>query len=139
MQLHPSDKEAVNRDEVIKILNQTGVVGLGAQWDGDGGQPKRFANDVKIGDIILIISNGPLALVEVISDCYENKGDNVWFDLVRKVKLISWDAYSYKERFKKIFKENWNADLFVSTTIQTANKSKFIKFWHQEMNEKKTN
>ncbi|WP_194240559.1 hypothetical protein [Acinetobacter portensis] len=83
MQIHPSDKEAVNRSEAKRIILESGVIGLGNQWPNDRGQPQKFKTNVKVGDVVLIRSDGPLALVKVISECYDNVDNSVWFDLVR--------------------------------------------------------
>lgn len=51
MQLHPGDREAVNRNEVKKILKEKGVIGLGDQWPNDGGQPQKFQKEIRVGDV----------------------------------------------------------------------------------------
>ena len=105
MQLHPGDREAVNRNEVKKILKEKGVIGLGDQWPNDGGQPQKFQKEIRIGDVVLIRSDGPLALVKIISDCYQNSDNSVWFDLVRnrwKVVYIKKSLISIIRRVGRI-------------------------------------
>lgn len=131
MQLHPSDSQAVNRDEAKRILLEKGVIGLGAQWENDRGQPQKFEKEVKVGDVVLIRSDGPLALVKVLSDCYNNQDNSVWFDLVRKVEILSLEGNFYKVQFKKKFNSNWNDSLYLPTTIEVANNSAFINFWYK--------
>ena len=131
MQLHPSDSQAVNRDEVKRILLEKGVIGLGVQWENDRGQPQKFEKEVKVGDVVLIRSDGPLALVKVLSNCYNNQDNSVWFDLIRKVEILSLEGNFYKVQFKKKFNSNWNDSLYLPTTIEVANNSAFINFWYK--------
>ena len=131
MQLHPSDSQAVNRDEVKRILLEKGVIGLGVQWENDRGQPQKFEKEVKVGDVVLIRSDGPLALVKVLSNCYNNQDNSVWFDLIRKVEILSLEGNFYKVQFKKKFNSNWYNSLYLPTTLEVANNSAFINFWYK--------
>ena len=131
MQLHPSDSQAVNRDEVKRILLEKGVIGLGVQWENDRGQPQKFEKEVKVGDVVLIRSDGPLALVKVLSNCYNNQDNSVWFDLIRKVEILSLEGNFYKVQFKKKFNSNWYDSLYLPTTLEVANNSAFINFWYK--------
>ncbi len=131
MQLHPSDSQAINRDEVKRILLEKGVIGLGVQWENDRGQPQKFEKEVKVGDVVLIRSDGPLALVKVLSNCYNNQDNSVWFDLIRKVEILSLEGNFYKVQFKKKFNSNWHDSLYLPTTIEVANNSAFINFWYK--------
>lgn len=137
MQLHPNNKDEVNRDEVIKILTDKKIIGLGAQWENDRGQPQKFSDEINIGDIVLIRSDGPLALVKVTGKCIENDKDDVWFELIRKIEVISLEGDLFKKQFKEQFKSNWNDSLYLPTTIEGANNSTFIKFWYQTVKDKK--
>ncbi len=137
MQLHPNNKDEVNRDEVIKILTDKKIIGLGAQWENDRGQPHKFSKEINIGDIVLIRSDGPLALVKVTGKCNENDKDDVWFELIRKIEVISLEGDLFKKQFKEQFKSNWNDSLYLPTTIEGANNSTFIKFWYQTVKNKK--
>lgn len=137
MQLHPNNKDEVNRDEVIKILTDKKIIGLGAQWENDRGQPQKFSEEINIGDIVLIRSDGPLALVKVTGKCIENDKDDVWFELIRKIEVISLEGDLFKKQFKEQFKSNWNDSLYLPTTIEGANNSTFIKFWYQTVKNKK--
>ena len=131
MQLHPSDSQAVNRDEVKRILLEKGIIGLGVQWENDKGQPQKFEKEVKVGDVVLIRSDGPLALVKVLSDCYNNQDNSVWFDIIRKVEILSLEGNFYKVQFKKKFNSNWYDSLYLPTTLEVANNSAFINFWYK--------
>lgn len=131
MQLHPSDSQAVNRDEVKRILLEKGVIGLGVQWENDRGQPQKFEKEVKVGDVVLIRSDGPLALVKVLSNYYNNQDNSVWFDLIRKVEILSLEGNFYKVQFKKKFNSNWYDSLYLPTTLEVANNSAFINFWYK--------
>lgn len=137
MQLHPNNKDEVNRDEVIKILTDKKIIGLGARWENDRGQPQKFSEEINIGDIVLIRSDGPLALVKVTGKCNENDKDDVWFELIRKIEVISIEGDLFKKQFKEQFKSNWNDSLYLPTTIEGANNSTFIKFWYQTVKNKK--
>ncbi len=137
MQLHPNNKDQVNRDEVIKILTDKKIIGLSAQWENDRGQPQKFSDEINIGDIVLIRSDGPLALVKVTGQCIENDKDDVWFEMIRKIEVISPDGDLFKKLFKEQFKSNWNDTLYLPTTIEAANNSTFIKFWYQTVKNKK--
>ena len=136
MQLHPGDREAVNRNEVKKILKEKGVIGLGDQWPNDGGQPQKFQKEIRVGDVVLIRSDGPLALVKIISDCYQNSDNSVWFDLVRKIEILSLEGSLYKKEFNKHYQTSWTDSLYLPKTIEIANNSPFIKFWYQDINGK---
>lgn len=137
MQLHPNNKDEVNRNEVIKILTDKKIIGLGAQWENDRGQPQKFSDEINIGDIVLIRSDGPLALVKVTGKCIEKDKDDVWFELIRKIEVISFEGDLFKKQFKEQFKSNWNDSLYLPTAIEGANNSTFIKFWYQTEKNKK--
>jgi hypothetical protein len=42
MQLHPNDKESLKKEAIVKILKEDAVIGMGAAWDNDRGQPQNF-------------------------------------------------------------------------------------------------
>lgn len=136
MQLHPNNKDEVNRDEVIKIITDKKIIGLGAEWENDRGQPQKFKNEVKTGDIVLIRSDGPVALVKVTGKCIENDKDDVWFELIREIEVISLEGELFKKKFKKNFTKNWNDSLYLPTTIEGANNSPFIQFWYRTVKDK---
>jgi MoxR-like ATPase len=131
-------QQTLNRDEVVKILTEKKIIGLGSEWDNDRGQPQRFSNEIQIGDIVLIRSDGPLALVKVIGKCVENNKDDVWFELIRSIEILSLEGNLFKKLYKKQYQSNWNGSLYLPTTIEGANNSTFIKFWYQTIKNKRT-
>lgn len=69
IQLDPGE-DKLSSEEFKKIVEDISVIGMGDQWDNDGGAPKRFEKEVSVGDIFLIRHRGaPRYLVEVIGDC----------------------------------------------------------------------
>lgn len=129
MQLHPDDQSEITRQDALEIIEKRKMIGMGRSWENDRGQPQKFSSEMKKGDVVLIRSEGPLALVEVTSDCFNNEDDSIWFKLVRNVRLISTKGHYFKEHYKKEKGSNWNEGLYLPTTLETANQSKFIAFW----------
>lgn len=136
MQLHPDDRKEVNRDEVLKIITDKKIIGLGKEWDNDQGQPYKFSNEMKIGDIVLVRSDGPLALVKVTGVCNDNEDKDVWFELKRNIKIISTEGNKFKNSFKKKYNVSWNEAMYLPTTIELANSSRFISYWYNTIKEK---
>ena len=92
--MHPGNRVEFNRARVTRILEETGYVGVG-DWDEGAGKIKQFEEDVKIGDIVLVRSEGPLALVEIVGELeYEAEPNEEldWFQHRRKVKILGWDS-----------------------------------------------
>src|SRR5690554_2773881 len=137
MQLHPGTegRGSYSRADIKEILEKENVIGMGNEWDKDRGQPNLFRKHVKVGDIILIRKDGPLALVEVTSDWYENKNSSVWFEMARKVKVLSTDGATKKQLFSEQNQEKWNDGFFNLNTLQLANNSKFIRAWYMHENQ----
>jgi 5-methylcytosine-specific restriction protein B len=136
MQLHPNNSKDVNQEEVLKIINNKKIIGLGSAWENDRGQPQKFSDEMKVGDVVLIRSDGPLALVKVIGNCEDNEDKDVWFDLKRDIKVISSDSELFKRKFREEFNSNWNDSMYLPTTLETANNSKFVTFWHKTITTK---
>lgn len=134
MQLHPNDKDSWSREDIMKIITDIGVIGLGKSWENDQGQPYHFMHEADIGDIVAIRHNGPLCLVEIVSDCKKNDGEDkledVWFPIYRRVKLLSTDAYKMQNAFAKKYNTGWSTGIFAPATFQSANNWDFIKFWY---------
>lgn len=132
MQLHPGAESgnSYSRADIKDILETHNVIGMGKEWDNNGGQPDLFRNQMKVGDIILIRKNGPLALVEVTSDWYENKDSSIWFEMARKVKTLSFDGEERKGMFDQQQKQRWDDGFYNPRTLQLANNSKFIRTWY---------
>jgi Cdc6-like AAA superfamily ATPase len=132
MQLHPGTegRGSYSRADIKDIIENDNVIGMGKGWDKDRGQPNLFRDHIKVGDIILIRKDGPLALVEVTSHWYENTNRATWFEIVRKVKVLSTDGAEKKQLFSEQNEEKWNDGFFNLNTLQFANNSKFIRTWY---------
>ena len=136
MQLHPGDS-SWDIKEIDNILLKFSVIGMGIEWDNDRGAPSRFRNEVQIGDIFVIRHQGaPRYLVEVTGECKTNEGDNkldVWFELYRKVKILSDKGEYYRDKYHTDTKQRWNDGLFAPTTFQTANNWNFANYWYHDI------
>ena len=138
MQLHPGSNSSFSREDVLKILKQYGVVGMGEAWDNDGGQPRQFAEDMHEGDVIGIREGGFVALVRVTGPCRKNKKQDElnWFHIVRPIEIISEDAAEYIEKYKAETGNGPHENLFCSATlseITTRCKNKFVQFWYRSV------
>lgn len=136
MQLHPGNSDW-DLEKVDNLLLNYSVIGMGDQWENDGGGPYRFENEVAIGDIFIIRHSGsPRYLVEVIGECTKNEGDNkidVWFAIYRKVKILSNEGPHYKSKYAQDKSCSWTDGLFAPTTFQTANNWDFAKYWYNNI------
>lgn len=130
MMVHPSDQESVSPKEVKSILKNHGIIGMGDSWDNDRGQPDRFKNEMNVGDVVLVRSKGPLALVRVNGKCDKNLNSDIWFSIKREVEVLSLKGSEFKESYKK-GGGNWTEGMYMPTTLETANKSDFIKYWYR--------
>ena len=135
MQLHPGQSDW-DIKEIDNILLNYSVIGMGIEWDNDRGAPNRFRNEVQIGDIVVIRHQGaPRYLVEVTGECKTNEGNNkldVWFELFRKVKILSDKGEYYRDKYHTVTKQRWTDGLFAPTTFQTANNWNFAKYWYND-------
>ena len=136
MQLHPGN---ANWDikEFDKLILQHSVIGMGDEWDNDGGAPRRFKEDMQVGDIVVLRHQGsPRYLVEVISPCISNKDENkinVWFAIYRKVRILSEEGSKFKELYNNETGTSWSSGLFAPTTFQTANDWNFAHYWYNKI------
>lgn len=137
MQLHPNEHDDWSKQNIMDFPCRYGVIGLDAKWDGDHGQPKWFKNDMQIGDIVLIRHDGPVCLVKITSDCFENRDNNkindVWFDLYRKVRVLSVTGEEIKDSYKKEKNEAWSAHMYSSNTLSRATDNEFIRYWYNKV------
>lgn len=133
MQIHPDDQSEITRSDALNIIEKKQIIGMGKSWDNDRNQPQKFSSEMKVGDVVLIRSDGPLALVKIISDCFDNEDNTIWFKLVRRVEVISKGGKSFKEQYKRKKGKNWNEGLYLPTTLEMANQSKFISFWYNSI------
>lgn len=131
MQLHPDNKDEFTLNDFQKVLEK-GIVGMGKEWGNDRGQPKHFKTEAKIGDIILLRNNGgPQALVEIISDLEENTSE-LWFDIIRKVKILSCEGEIFKNKYSQNGKK-WKEGIFLLNTFSKINNSPFVKYWYNQV------
>lgn len=129
IQLHPGHLECFDEEQFNKAMEE-GIIGMKRGWDNDGGMPVAFRYEVAIGDIVLVLHHGASALVEVISDAYENnRSDEFWFDIVRKVKVLSREGAKYCT----LYKGDWREGINPRAAFRPANNNKFILFWVSEM------
>lgn len=144
IQLHPSDQETITTEVVKKILNENKIIGMGDSWENDRGQPDKFKHEMQLGDIVMIRSGGPLALVKVIGNCLHNSNSDIWFSIKRDVKILSMEGKSFKNKFNSNTEFNWTDGLYLPTTLESANNSRFVKYWYytiintKRMNDLKT-
>lgn len=129
MQLHPGDSSAISLDDVYKFL-KVGNVGMGRAWENDRGQPILFSDAAKVGDVIMIRHNGPVALVMITSNTSPNLNGDHWFEIVRSVKVLSLDGESTKQKYKLETGRSWSENLYNPATFQSADKSEFIRYWY---------
>ena len=135
MQLHPGSDSQFSQDDVLKILRQYAVVGMGEAWDNDGGQPEQFAGDMHEGDVIGIREKGFVALVRVTGPCRKNeqKDELNWFDIVRPVEVLSEDAADYIEKYREKTGKGPHDNLYNLATLSEVKptcKNKFLSFWY---------
>ena len=130
MQLHPNDKGTFNRNSFNKVL-ETNIIGMGASWDNDGGQPGHFKN-MSIGDIVLLRHDGPKVLVEVIGGWQDNGDKNVWFDIMRPIRVLSQEGELMKKEYESLGLD-WQEGLYNGKTFIKANNSTFIQYWYDKI------
>ncbi len=136
MQLHPNDLSNYTREDILGLVKNEGVIGIGESWIGDHGQPSNFKNVLKEGDIVLIRHNGPLCLVRVIGSCFENPNQTqvkAWFYFCRRVVILDENGKEMADKFQKETKKSWNNNIYLPDTLGHADKCEFIKFWYQEI------
>ena len=126
IQLHPDNASEFPREKVRKILEETQYIGMG-EWEEGKVYIDQFTNVLKSGDIVLVRSKGPLALVEVIGEPEKTPDPNIdfdWFENRRKVKILQFFDEKVEEQIgKKV------DGIFNTVTFASANSSEFIKKW----------
>lgn len=136
MQLHPGNKNKFHYDDVISVLTSNGVIGMGRNWENDKGQPTTFSDKAKIGDLVMIHHDGPVALVKITGDTFENADESVWFDIARNIEVLSLEGDKIKKEYQAKGLGDWTEGLYLPSTFQSANESRFIKYWYTEIREK---
>lgn len=126
MQLHPNDP-SYSPGFIADILTKTHTVGIDDWTEGNGIRTKNlFCNTIQIGDVILVRSHGPLALVEVLSDSYTGvpNPDLDWYPIRRDVKILSW----YKDVERNIIYHA--GEYYNASTLESINKKgDFVERW----------
>ncbi len=96
IQLHPNDAANFPAERILnKILIRHGVIGMGSEWDNDGGQPRQFREDVRDGDVVAVMDK-----IKEISDGLSRRwlrsGDGRWAPfLAEALKLPRCDLYYF--------------------------------------------
>ncbi len=127
IQLHPDNASEFPREKVRKILEETQYIGMG-EWEEGKVYIDQFTHVLKPGDIVLVRSKGPLALVEVIGEPEKTPDPNVdfdWFENRRKVRILQFFDEKVQEQIGKKVDGTYNPGTFAS-----ANSSEFIKKWY---------
>ena len=95
MKMREGTQSPDDREQVIDFVIKTGSIGVGEPDFTTGAGT--FQNDIQKGDIVVLrAGGGPVALLKVVSDCYEYKPEGKFpaFDrflaYARKVEVISW-------------------------------------------------
>jgi DNA polymerase III delta prime subunit len=134
IQLHPGKKDKSFTLDSLKQVLDLGVIGMGSGWENDRGTPQTFGQSAEIGDIVMIRYDGePRALVEIVSEVFPNpKGiyEDVWFEIMRKVRVLCRGGARMRDLYHEETKENWTKGLFCPATFEPASSSAFIKKWH---------
>lgn len=148
LQLHPDNRLSI--DTIKKLLTEKKVIGLGSWWENKNGQevpdPTYFRRDMSIGDVVMIRDGStPVALVEVISDAFEEKNNTEgfdWFDLRRQIEIIGfYDEYSkiILQNILKAYNKNHIQAPGTLTFCSGSNATNdFIIKWHKLLKIKNT-
>jgi MoxR-like ATPase len=126
IQLHPNNASGFPPEKIKKILEQTNYIGMD-EWADGWVYLNQFRSVLKVGDIVLVRSKGPLALVEVCGEAEHTPNPNLeldWFENRRSVKILQFFNKQIQEQIGK------NVDgIFATVTFASANSSEFIKQW----------
>jgi MoxR-like ATPase len=129
IQMHPNNRQEFDRARITQILTETHYVGVG-EWDEGASKIRRFGEEVSLGDVILVRSKGPLALVEVIGELEYEEDPNEdldWFQNRRRVKILGWDSPEVRRQLGGTVDGIYNPNSF--DIIKT--KSYYIENWHK--------
>ncbi len=128
IQLHPDDKAAFPTEKIKDILKQTSSIGMG-EWPKGKSMINQFKNEVNIGDIVLVRSDGPLALVKVVSEAlYEDEPNEHldWFQHRRKVTVLAW----FTPKYQDLLGTRTVDGIYAPITFATAENSEFVDSWY---------
>ena len=138
MQLHPDNKHW-DREEYV--LKEKKIIGLHEE-DRDA---VKFKDKIKKNDIVLIRRGiSPIALVEVIGDCFnfkvdENKRDDEdldWITLRREVKILEFYNEDTKKLLGSILNDFGTKQLVGRGTLipcHSGATSDFVQKWHKKI------
>ncbi|REG92157.1 AAA family ATPase [Algoriphagus antarcticus] len=127
IQLHPNNQSEFPPEKVKKILEDTNCIGMD-EWADGWVYLNQFRTILKIGDIVLVRSKGPLALVEVIGEAEQTPNPDLkfdWFENRRKIKVLQFFDSQVQEKIGR--KVN---GIFPTVTFASANTSEFIQKWY---------
>ena len=95
MKMRNGSQAPDDRKKVIDFVTKTGSIGVGEPEFTAGAAT--FQNDIQKGDIVVLrAGGGPVALLKVVSDCYDYKPAEKFpeFDkflaCARNVEVLSW-------------------------------------------------
>jgi 5-methylcytosine-specific restriction protein B len=129
IQLHPNNRASFPAEKVKRILIEKEVIGMG-EWEDGWSMINQFKIEAKIGDIVLVRSGGPLAIVQIVSDAYYEDITNSeldWFENRRKIKILGWFNNGYQELLGTRVVDG----IFQPITFASAPNSEFIYNWYQ--------
>jgi len=134
IQLFPGreNKPEFPSEKIREILMQTHYIGIGENWNETiEGQ---FKEALQIGDLVLVRSNGPLALCKVVGDLEHKDNANPdfdWFPNRRKIEILGWI-----EDYEKYIGRSVD-NIYSPITFAPANNCDFIKKWHSTISKNK--
>lgn len=100
--LHPTNDRRTDAEIKNFVLSRT--IGMGQDFSPS--QENAFKNTMKIGDIVLVLNGRtPIALVEVIGDCYDYSIDSdsiIWYTLRRAINILGMSESSNNNCFEKL-------------------------------------
>jgi MoxR-like ATPase len=126
--MHPGNQAEFDRARVSRILEETGYIGVG-EWDEGEGIIRQFREEMAIGDVVLVRSKGPLALVMIVGEPeYEGSPNEEldWFQNRRVVKILAWHTQQVRQVLG-----NQLDGVFQTKSFSLANNSSYIRTWHK--------
>lgn len=140
MQIHPNDN-SWPMEKIKELVETKSVIGMGDTWENDRHAPQRFKEEVKIGDVFIIRHGGsPRYLVEIISECKENNGNDIidaWFEIYRNIRVLSKEGPLYKDNYYKKYNEPWSSGIYAPITFENANNWSFANYWYNQIKKSK--
>jgi MoxR-like ATPase len=125
--MHPGNPTEFDRARVTRILEETGCIGVG-EWD-EGESIHQFREEMAIGDVVLVRSEGPLALVKIVGKPHYEAEPNEeldWFQNRRAVKILAWHSHEVRQILG-----SRPDGIYPSRSFASANNSSYISTWHK--------